>query len=293
MSKADFRTMYSPQQVTAALASLREFHAILDAKLVRLEMADPAISVAAKERAHPKLGILVSDIYSRAQLSVIVAKDHFAAFLALSSEPVASTFTACTCIRALFESAAVATWFLDPQIDVTERVKRSFAFRYVGLMQQTKLPGIDPHIPDPEVHPKVMIDKMEEEAKKLGFAPVRSSNNPKVRTGVGMLMPSITSLVASQLDREKDYRMLSAIAHGHHWALPLLGYGLSVRDGVKAATMEPATYPSVFAYLGLAGFVSLQKPVGYFFKVNGGDSTAVDDLFKCTTTDLSKILANR
>src|SRR5687768_9940331 len=74
---------------------------------------------------------------SQAWMLLEVAADQLTAFLKTVSEPL-ETIAPYTCVRSLLEAAALASWILDPTIDVRTRVSRSLALRYEGLVQQLK-----------------------------------------------------------------------------------------------------------------------------------------------------------
>ncbi len=118
------------------------------------------------------------------------------------------------------ESSALAVWLLDADITVQIRVQRSLAFRYEGLEHQRKfLKSIGKH----DEHDKLLqrIDSIESTAVGLGFNKVIDWRGRRI--GIGRVMPSVTEIVGDVLDEEETYRLLSAMAHGHLWALHPLG----------------------------------------------------------------------
>lgn len=154
--------------------------------------------------------------WSIANLLLQYAADHVNAFVKLADVP-ANAQASWTCIRSMLESCSIGAWIVDPAIDAHERAGRTYAYRYEGFSQQLKLaesPGGD--------RSKVSIinskiDAMEKQAIAAGFS--RRANKKGDRCGVGVHMPSATDIIKSILDDETFYRILSAIAHGHHWAL--------------------------------------------------------------------------
>ena len=84
-------------------------------------------------------------------------------------------------------------------------------------------------------------------------------------------MPSMTELIAQNLDQEAAYRLLSAMAHGHHWALIKLGFRetdeqATLRDtsGVGRAfrhALEKNLSPTNVLYLATTGFPVFSKPL--------------------------------
>jgi hypothetical protein len=65
------------------------------------------------------------------------------------------------------------------------------------------------------------IDSIELGAIALGFN--RVMNRSGRRIGIGQVMPSVTKTIGEVLGEEETYRLLSAVAHGHFWALHGLG----------------------------------------------------------------------
>ena len=155
---------------------------------------------------------------SQAWMLLDVTADQLTAFLKTVSEPF-ETIAPYTCIRSLLEAAALASWILDPTIDVRTRVSRSLALRYEGLVQQlrwAKAAGKDP------IKAERRLDHIVAVANTLGYAPV---NDRRGRVcGAGRHMPSVTDLVGEMLQEEVLYRLLSAVAHGHHWAIHQLSF---------------------------------------------------------------------
>lgn len=94
-------------------------------------------SIAVQEQKNFPKPELVRDVHYRGHLSMEAAADHLIAFADSLTEP-AKTVAPWTCVRGLLESSAIGIWFLNPRIDVRERVARCFAFRYVGFVQQMK-----------------------------------------------------------------------------------------------------------------------------------------------------------
>ena len=53
---------------------------------------------------------------------------------------------------------------------------------------------------------KDRIDEVEQDALETGYAPIAK-------------MPSATDVIKQMLDEEEMYRLLSAVTHGHNWAI--------------------------------------------------------------------------
>lgn len=156
--------------------------------------------------------------HSQAWMLLEVTADQLTAFLKTVSEPL-ETIAPYTCIRSLLEAAALASWILDPTIDVRTRVSRSLALRYEGIVQQlrwAKAAGRDP------TKAQRRLDGVVSVGNALGYAPINDTRGR--HCGAGQHMPSVTDLVGGMLHEEALYRLLSAVAHGHHWAIQQLSF---------------------------------------------------------------------
>lgn len=227
----------------------------------------------------------VQTAHSQGVLLVEVVADQLTGFLKTITEPV-ETIAPWTCIRALLEAAALACWILDPNINVQTRVGRSFALRYEGLNQQAKwarASGRDPKLAYDR------IDMVEEIATNLGFEQVRDRNGR--RTGIAQRMPAATELIRDMLDEEALYRLLSAIAHGHHWAIQQASFeitsppALDPVSGVRVARIEKAPLMDGFAYLILRAAVAFTKVGWYQATYFGWDTTELAELLESSFND--------
>ena len=153
--------------------------------------------------------------FSQGAVLIEVAADQLMAFSKTVTQP-AQSIAPWTCTRAVIEAAALAAWLLDPSLDIRTRVQRSFAFRYEGLSQQVKFARAARSNAD-LARAAQRIDQVEGVALGLGFSKVE--NQRKERIGIAQQMPSITDLVNETLGEEETYRLLSAVAHAHSWAL--------------------------------------------------------------------------
>jgi hypothetical protein len=178
----------------------------------------------------------VMTAYSQGLMLLEVAEDQAEAFIRSVVNP-ALTFAAWTSVRAVMESSALAAWLLDANITVQIRVQRSLAFRYEGLEQQLKfLKSIGKK---DEVDKLVKrIDSIELAAIAFGFNRVMDRSGRRI--GIAQVMPSATKIIGDVLDEEETYRLLSAVAHGHFWAL----HGLGMR---KVNSESSASWDSIHA----------------------------------------------
>ncbi|MDQ3820949.1 MAG: hypothetical protein M3362_25150 [Acidobacteriota bacterium] len=189
-------------------------------------------SKAANERMNFPDDELITDAHNRGLHSMENAGDHLMLFNEAWVEP-AQTVAPWTCARGMLESCALAVWFLDPHIGAVERVGRVLAYRFHGLEEQVKFgraAGAQQIIDHAE---KRMIN-LARKAQTLGYQTITRGSKLQ---GVWKRHPGITFLVGATLHHEDYYRLLSGVAHGHHWATFELGYKLvHVPDGAGGTT---------------------------------------------------------
>lgn len=240
-----------------------------------------ANSIAVQERqSFPRPG-LVTDAYSRGMLSMEAAGDHLAGFAACMAAP-AKTLAPATCIRGLLESCALATWLLDPNIDVKTRVGRCFAFRYEGFVQQTKFFQVEKMQAEIDLMQQ-RIMQVEQDAVSVGYP--RLLKRSGAINGIAQYMPSITELIGTTLDLEPAYRLLSGIAHGDHWAIQQLGFQVievKSADGQVTKALEKRLHPNVALYLGLIAIRSFARVIWYLWRLYGWDLKEAEHLLDTT-----------
>jgi len=207
------------RQVQEARSGLEEFR-ISVSRFVNTNGIQPSLDSPARlgmdRFPHPGS---VETVYSQALLLIEVAADQLTAFLK-TTEPPFETIAPWTCVRALLEASALGCWLLQPGIPMHSRVGRSIALRYEGLQHQRKFIGSLGKDPSETVE---RIDFVLEQSQSMGFDPVMDRKNRR-HIGAGERLPSSTDLIASQLGEEAMYRLLSAVAHGHSWAIHQLGF---------------------------------------------------------------------
>lgn len=204
---------------------------------------------------------------SIANLLIESSCEHLSVFIRACSNPVEAM--ACyTCIRSMLESCAIASWLLSPELSADQRIGRSLAIRYSGLVQQLKYARSKKQAVNDGADETIQsrIDEIEELAKSLGFDRIVDRNGRLA--GVAYRMPSATDLIQSELNQESQYRLLSAVAHGHAWAITELGYepdpevGAEMLDGrIPVQAMRKKAFVDGLAYLCLTGSEALARPV--------------------------------
>jgi hypothetical protein len=97
----------------------------------------------------------------------------------------------------------------------------------------------------------------------LGYP--KSHDKNKKRNGFVEKMPSATELTKRMLHDEWSYRMLSAVAHGHSWAIRGLGWASFgpdvVVNGVPLRQFEKTVNPDAIAVMGLSATKALCRPL--------------------------------
>ena len=167
------------------------------------------------------------------------AADHLFALSHACVEPV-TLFAAFTLARGVIESAATATWLFDANIGMKERVERGMSLRLVGLEDQQKLSLAAG--PDANEATRKIADRIKDmitDADARGMEPHR--NRRSRVDGFGSKMPRRLELVSSVPGGEFDYRLMSAVAHGHSWALLGVGLKPSGKQNVVVKSPEPVT----------------------------------------------------
>lgn len=249
--------------VANARAGLLELHAG-SAKFVQAHgpLAADGSPVSRDVAGYPRAES-VHTVYGQALTLIEIAADQLTAFAKTVSAPY-ETIAPWTCIRSLLEAAALAAWLAEPDVDVGYRVQGSFALRYEGLIQQVKFARATGDL-DPQLALD-RIDAVTEVASGLGISPVRDKKGRQI--GIGMVMPSVTTVIADVLDMEEVYRLLSAVAHGHFWAtnqagFTVLGEPHTTAEGARLTPMTKAVNAEGVAYLAAAGAAAFARAAWY------------------------------
>jgi hypothetical protein len=230
--------------------------------------------------------ILAKDVHYRGIQSMDAAADHLMVFIDSISEP-AKTVAPWTCVRGLMESCALSIWFLDPTIDAKVRVARCFAFRYSGLIQQIKFLQSDQSLVDIE-KTRRRIATVEQSAVVIGYPRLLDKNGEI--NGIAMYMPTIVDLIRITLDQEAGYRLLSAVAHGHHWATAKIGYRVAEIENSKdkdIGAFEKYLYPESALYLGKLAITSFAKVLWDLWRQFGWNLDEMRNILEQTRDQLN------
>jgi len=156
----------------------------------------------------------VKTVYARSSIFHETIKEHFTALYRVLLKP-SCILAAITCTRTILELSAKDMWLLDRDINVRERVGRSFALRYSDLEQQRKF-AKSLNMAEGETLVNERIDSVENDALKLGYCQMLGKNGKSKgkRVGIGTTVPNNTDMIKNILEGKEDYRFLSAIVHG-------------------------------------------------------------------------------
>ena len=232
-------------------------------------------SIARQQQNSFPNSALIEDVYSRGILSMESAADHLMAFSDSIKSP-AKTIAPLTCVRGLMESSALAIWLLDPTIDAHTRAKRSFAFRYTGFIEQIKFLQVDNAQTEISKVEKRM-EKVEQDAILLGYP--RLLNKGKIN-GIATHMPSIIDLIRKTLNFEGEYRLLSGVAHGHHWATHQVGFksiDMENSKGEKVKVLEKHLHPEIVLFATNISITSFAKVLWYLWRLYGWDVREIEN----------------
>jgi len=228
----------------------------------------------------------IATVVSFGDLALEYAADHLSAFARLLSEPIEAL--ACfTCIRSMLEMSAIGAWVLDPAISSHERIARVFAIRFDAIDQQLtfgRCTQVDQHKIDELEQRLLDIDR---DASLAGYSQLRNKKGAVI--GIGRPMPGATELIRDVLGDEWLYRLLSAVAHGHHWAIIQLGFeDVSQQSPPHSVGSTPmkifskAVSINSFALFGLHGFLAFGRVLWNKSQYSGWSSVAVQSILDDT-----------
>ena len=96
--------------------------------------------------------------------------------------------------------------------------------------------------------------------------------------GIAIQMPSIIELIRATLDREGEYRLLSGVAHGHHWATSQIGFRVSEENlqGRVVKTFEKHLHPEIVLFATNIAVSSFAKVLWYLWSLYGWDEKEIE-----------------
>jgi hypothetical protein len=155
------------------------------------------------------------------QVLIDFGVEHLSVLNKTLLEPI-EVLALATCARSMLEACAIAAWVADPAVDARERIARVFAHRYEGLTQKVSLTRAIDDQSGEVAKFESDIDAVEKDAIEIGYSPILSKKSKRI--GIAMKTPDASSLIDDVLGEKPLYKYLSAIAHGHFWAINHLGY---------------------------------------------------------------------
>ena len=228
--------------------------------------------------------------WSMATMLIELGGQHVTAFVKTITVPV--ELIAClTCVRSMLEPCSLASWLLEPNINAHTRVGRVFAIRYEGMEQQLKYVQAAGGSNNDLQKIRDRIDKVEQDALNLSYNQV--VNRKGKRIGIGEEMPSATDVIRLMLDEESRYRLLSAVTHGHGWAIRGLGFSPVPRGdrrpdvgGVPVTMFEKTLDVEKLAVFGLTVAKAFAKSVWYKCNYAGWDKEQLIGVLESTFDEL-------
>ena len=156
---------------------------------------------------------------------LFVSSDHMSGLRrALTPSLGVLSCTPWTCARGVLESCSNGVWLLDTEIDSKERITRSLNLRLQDQYIQKKLAHKDraQSVESTQGNSNLIrkiearIKYLRKKAYKLSIAEKKNKRGEFLGFGSGL--PSISARIASTLNADYDYAMLSSAAHGNEFA---------------------------------------------------------------------------
>ena len=226
----------------------------------------------------------ITTALSFGDLALEFAADHLSAFARLLSEPV-DTMASFTCIRSMLEMTAIGAWVLDPALTSHDRIARVFAIRFDAIDQQLKLGRCISVDPQQIQSLEARLLTIEREAIGLGYKQLRNKKNSMI--GIAVLMPGATDMIRDVLNDEWLYRLLSGVAHGHHWAIVQLGFQDASKNagpmsvgGISVTPYEKKVYVDGLALVGLHGFLAFARLIWNNAHYYGRDLLLLEEILE-------------
>lgn len=248
-------------------------------------------SIAAKDmQIFPKKDS-VQNVYKVSFLKMDCAADYLMLIIE-GFTPPSETISPWVCVRGILELCAQVSWLLNPNIDIQTRINRFFAVRYDELKQQQKISvNCSIHSKDNEKKLDSIKRRMKfvmNDGLSLGCPEIK--NNNKVVTSIGERIPHITDLVKETLNREFEYRISSAVAHGDIWAMTQMGYQQNkgiVPNEEGVAHLEKHITPEGIVYAFNISVTAFSQCLWYWWKLYGWNQDELIELLDRTFDSLN------
>lgn len=220
------------------------------------------------------IGVMASQVGMLARSSC----EHFLTFSACVRNP-RLTIVPYVCVRGGIEASGIAAWIADPKLVKDERLSRSFAFRLEGLHQQVKYAeGINEM---EMLSASARLKSVEDKADRMSFEVSKSQKAGKSSIN-GVRWPGSTKVIEEALDLEREYRLLSAMAHGHAWAITQLSY----RKAGQSELAEQHMHPIAIVWLCRTAARALGKAIWCASELLNGESMTTQRVLNGLYDDL-------
>lgn len=233
----------------------------------------------------------IATAFSQAGMLFEAAADYSIALVKALTLP-ATSIAPWGIARSVLEMAALSTWLWDINIHAFQRVQRSLVFWHKGLVDELKFAKISKGLLDPK---KVVarINYVEHIALELEMGNIENKKGRK-QFVFKMEMPTNTEIIGTVLNREQEYRLLSAMVHGRNWAIQSLGFEIiqkdqMIFDGVKGGYLEKHINHSSVNYLCISVLNSLASSILMKFKLYGWKTRSIAFLIKNKQDELAKL----
>jgi len=131
------------------------------------------------------------------------------------------------------------------------------------------------------------MTKVEQDALSLGYTKLVDKKGNT--NGIAKHMPTITQLIGATLDRESEYRLLSAVAHGHHWATQQTSFRVidaPTENGSSEKALEKFVHADFFLFAAIVAVTSFSKVNWNLWRLYGWNLKELEDLLDATFDEL-------
>jgi hypothetical protein len=226
----------------------------------------------------------VNNSIAQGTLYIELAADHFFSLRRAFIFPVL-TISPWSAARNVLEASALSNWLLDTSIGAQERSARSSALRYEGLVQQEKYSrssGEKDHLAMAEARTSELVDSVVD----IGHAEILNKRGKRI--GLATKLPKSTELVETFLGKGSEYRLCSAMLHGHHWATQQLGFKSVRKENVPF--LEKSISPIVILYLSQVATIAFAKSLGMKFDFFGWNKSEVESSVLVVLKKIDKLM---
>jgi hypothetical protein len=262
---------FGEPEVVSARIALAQLHSDVGQFINTSGILPAAESPVLREQEAFPAPELVKTAYSQSMLLLEIGGDQLTALVKMFTDPV-ETIAPWASVRALLEASALASWLLDENIDAFTRVERSLGLRFEELTEQRKCLR-SANSPDADKVLRRIADLISR-AELLGYSPIVDRKGRKI--GAGIKMPPMTELIRSVLDEEVMYRLLSAVAHAHFWAIHQLSFQRVSPGPAGFQAMQKSPNPTGMMYLSLGALRAFSRAVWKMCLYCGWDRRLLD-----------------